>query len=227
MTYPLSTSRNRTDLPIALPQFAHINRYWDPHAECIAAKILPGEYYVTLNDEMVVTVLGSCVSACIRDKVFCIGGMNHFMLPNGGGDTADVGRGQTADVSARYGVYAMEMLINEILKNGGSRQNLEVKITGGGKMLANMADIGKRNIDFVRRFLATEGLDIAAEEVGDIYPRKVYYYPATGKVRVKKLRTVHNRTITSREQEYLDKLRQCSDQGSVELFWRRGNLCEK
>jgi chemotaxis protein CheD len=205
-------------LPAVLLGFAHINRYWDPHEECFAAKILPGQYYVSLHGEMVVTVLGSCVSACIRDRVFGVGGMNHFMLPHGGGASADEGHGQPMDEAARYGVYAMEMLINEILKNGGSRQNLEVKITGGGSMLANMSDIGKRNIDFVREFLVTEGLEVVAEDLGDIYPRKVYYYPATGKMRVKKLRTMHNSTVTQREDAYLQDLRKQAPQGDVELF---------
>jgi len=208
-------------LPAALPGFSHINRYWDPHTDCFAAKIMPGEYYVTTQGEMVVTVLGSCVSACIRDRVFGIGGMNHFMLPGGGGsggDIANTAHGQAMDESARYGVYAMELLINEILKNGGNRKNLEVKITGGGRMLANMSDIGKRNIDFVRQFLKTEGLEVTAEDLGDIYPRKVYYFPATGKVRMKKLRTMHNDTITSREHQYLEELRKKSVQSDVELF---------
>jgi chemotaxis protein CheD len=211
-------SRSRDNLPAVLPTFAHINRYWDPHEDCFAAKILPGQYYVSLNGEMVVTVLGSCVSACIRDRIFGVGGMNHFMLPNGGGASSDAGGSQPMDEAARYGVYAMEMLINEILKNGGRRENLEVKITGGGRMLANMSDIGKRNIDFVREFLATEGLEVVAEDLGDIYPRKVYYYPATGKMRVKKLRTMHNGTVTQREDAYLQDLRKQAPQGDVELF---------
>jgi chemotaxis protein CheD len=211
-------SRSRDNLPAVLPGFAHINRYWDPHEDCFAAKILPGQYYVSLHGEMVVTVLGSCVSACIRDRIFGVGGMNHFMLPNAGGASAETESGQRMDEAARYGVYAMEMLINEILKNGGRRDNLEVKITGGGRMLANMSDIGKRNIDFVSEFLATEGLEVVAEDLGDIYPRKVYYYPATGKMRVKKLRTMHNSTVTQREDAYLQDLRKQAPQGDVELF---------
>ena len=214
MTKSLLVSRNRENLPPALPGFGHINRYWDPHEASYSAKILPGQYYVTLHEEMVVTVLGSCVSACIRDRVFGIGGMNHFMLPNSG----DAGCGQPIDEAARYGAYAMEILINEILKNGGHRQNLEVKITGGGRMLANMSDIGRRNIDFVRKFLATEGLEVAAEDLGDIYPRKVCYMPATGKLRVKRLRTMHNDTITQREEAYQQDLRKQAPQGDVELF---------
>ena len=211
-------SAGNTDLPSILPGFTHINRYWDPHAACFAAKILPGQYYVTHHGEMIVTVLGSCVSACIRDSVFGIGGMNHFMLPESNTCPASSDHRRIIDESARYGVFAMELLINGILKNGGRRENLEVKITGGGRMLANMSDIGKRNIEFVRSFLETEGLNIAAEEVGNIYPRKVYYFPDTGKVRVKKLRNMHNDTIASRENVYKENLKTQSVQGEVELF---------
>ena len=218
MTKSLLTSRNRENLPSALPGFGHINRYWDPHEASFSAKILPGEYYVTIQEEMVVTVLGSCVSACIRDRVFGIGGMNHFMLPDSGGGSGDAGRGKPMDEAARYGAYAMEMLINEILKNGGRRENLEVKITGGGRMLANMSDIGQRNIEFVRKFLTTEGLEVLAEDLGDIYPRKVCYIPATGRLRVKRLRTMHNDTITQREEAYQQDLRKQAPQGNVELF---------
>jgi len=210
--------RSKDNLPPTLSGFTHINRYWDPHEDCFAAKILPGQYYVTLHGETIVTVLGSCVSACIRDSVFGIGGMNHFMLPDHGKPSAVKDSGQVMDESARYGVYAMELLINDILKNGGRRGNLEVKITGGGRMLANMSDIGKRNIDFVRKFLVTEGLEIIAEEVGDIYPRKVQYSPATGKVRVKKLRSMHNDTIARQENAFLRDLQGRTVQGEVELF---------
>ena len=211
-------NKQTTELPEALAAFSHINRYWDPHQEVYAAKILPGQYYVTLHEEMIVTVLGSCVSACIRDTLFGIGGMNHFMLPSSGESVAENRHVQNTDGAARYGVHAMELLINEILKHGGQRKNLEIKITGGGKMLAKMADIGQKNIDFVRQFLHTEGLGITAEEVGDVYPRKVYYYPRTGKVRVKKLRTLHNDTIVNRETEYMKDLRQEPIRSDIELF---------
>lgn len=218
MTVGLMVSKNKEDLPPALPGFEHINRYWDPHQGCYAAKILPGQYFVTMCDELIVTVLGSCVSACIRDRVFGVGGMNHFMLPNNGAGSPAKEYGMIVGDAARYGIYAMELLINEILKNGGNRQNLEVKITGGGKMFANMADVGKRNVEFVRKFLATEGLEIAAEEVGDIYPRKVRYYPGNGKLKVAKMHSVRNDTVSSREVAYLRDLHKQPAQGDIELF---------
>lgn len=201
----------------ALPGFERINRYWDPVNGLHAAKILPGEFYVTTHEEMVVTVLGSCISACVRDPIFGIGGMNHFMLP-GDSSQASQAWGDDTVVSTRFGIHAMECLINDILKHGGSRKNLEVKITGGGKILAQMTDIGARNIRFVQEFIQAEGLRLLAEDVGDIYPRKVYYFPVTGKLRVKKLRTLHNQTIIERETSYQRELTRLPIGGEVELF---------
>ena len=143
--------------PPALAGFGHINRYWDKTMNVYAAKILPGEYYVSLHGEMVVTVLGSCVAACIRDKVKGIGGMNHFMLPQDSEHSHKWGNNAHA-LETRYGNWAMEALINEILKRGGKRGYLEVKLFGGGQVLENHTDIGAKNIEFVRNFLDEEGI---------------------------------------------------------------------
>jgi chemotaxis protein CheD len=201
----------------ALPGFEHISRYWDDQHGCVSAKILPGEFYVTRHDELLVTVLGSCVSACIRDRETGIGGMNHFMLPvdRGGSGSWD---GCGLDVSTHYGSHAMESLITNIIKHGGSRENLEVKIFGGGRILGHMTDIGKKNIEFVRSYIRFEGLRLVAEDVGGVYPRKVYYLPATGKAFVKKLVSVRNDTIAEREKAYLDDLARKPVEGDVTLF---------
>lgn len=196
-----------------LDGFSHINRYWDKAADIGAAKILPGEYYVTVEDEMVVTVLGSCVSACIRDTRFGIGGMNHFMLPVQHDNSLSLD-----SMATRYGNFAMEALINDILKNGGRRSNLEIKLFGGGMILEHMTDVGKKNINFVHEFLQTEGLAVLAEDLGDIYPRKVHYFPKTGRVRMKKLRSLHNRTIIDREVSYMDSLESKPIEGEIDLF---------
>ncbi len=198
--------------------FHDINRYWDKTHDIFAAKILPGQYYVTANNEAIVTVLGSCVSACIRDKVFGIGGMNHFMLPlNKGMSHAEVSAMSNA---GRYGNFAMEKMINDILKNGGTRENLEVKIFGGGRVLKNMQtlDIGNGNIDFVREYIKTEQLNLVGEDVGDIFPRKVIYFPLTGKVKVKKLRQLHNKTIIERETNYMSSIEVKPVESDIELF---------
>jgi len=201
--------------PDCLPDFEHVNRYWDKAQNSWMAKILPGEYYVTTQrGEAVATTLGSCVSACIRDKVFGIGGMNHFMLPVKSEHASD----DWMDSATRYGSYAMEHLINDILKNGGNRKNLEVKLTGGGRIMANMSDVGARNIDFAIEYLQIENLDVIVQDLGDIYPRKVVYYPETGRLRVKKLRTLHNETLVQREQAYQHELDVQPDSGGIELF---------
>ncbi|HEU4531877.1 MAG TPA: chemoreceptor glutamine deamidase CheD [Steroidobacteraceae bacterium] len=211
-------STDETRLPPALPQFAHIRRYWDPSNGVFAAKLLPGEYYVTHRGEMVCTVLGSCVSACVRDRVLGVGGMNHFMLPLDGspGPSAwDSG----ASAATRYGNVAMERLINDILKCGGRRENLEFKVVGGGRVVDSKTDIGARNIEFVRQFLRIEGFAILGEDVGDQYPRKVHYFPTTGKVRVRKLVKLHNSTLFDREKTYLQDLKFIAPRaGEVELF---------
>jgi chemotaxis protein CheD len=203
-------------MPRALPGFGAINRYWDDAHGMYAAKLLPGEFYVTVENETIVTVLGSCVSACIRDPETGVGGMNHFMLPVSLGAGSWEARG--VGVSTRYGSHAMERLINEILKHGGRREALEVKLTGGGRILAQMTDIGNQNIRFVQEYVRTEGLRVLSRDLGDIHPRKVYYTPATGRLLVKKLRSLHNNTILERETRYLHEIESKPVQGEVELF---------
>lgn len=196
-----------------LEQFA-TNVYYDRTFDCQAAKILPGEYYFTNKDMLIVTVLGSCVSACIRDRVTGLGGMNHFMLPDGGGD------GSPVSASARYGTYAMEILINDLLKGGAKRDNLEAKVFGGGAVLKGFTaiNVGERNAAFVQNFLKNERIRIVAEDLNDIYPRKVYFFPRTGKVLVKKLMQTHNDTLVKRETEYASRLKKQPVAGDVELF---------
>ena len=191
------------------------NLYYDQQHDSEAAKILPGEYYATTRDMLLVTVLGSCVCACLRDKVSGIGGMNHFMLPDAGQD-----QNNPLGASARYGTYAMEILINQLLKMGAKRGKFEAKVFGGGAVLRGftVANIGERNADFVLKFLDMEKIPVVAQDLLDIYPRKVYYFPRTGLVRVKKLRRVHNDTIISRESEYVTRLHFAKVEGDVELF---------
>jgi chemotaxis protein CheD len=212
------TRRGPAQRPPCLPGFEHVNRYWDNQHGRFAAKILPGEYYVTCMDEMVVTVLGSCVSACVRDSRLGIGGMNHFMLPINNGTGGGSWDAEMLGNSTRYGSFAMERLVNDILRNGGRRQNLEVKVFGGGRILAHITDIGQKNIAFVRKYVQAEGLRLLASDIGDIYPRKVYYLPAIGKAFVKKLLGRKNDTILEREKAYLDQIAAKPVQGDIELF---------
>jgi chemotaxis protein CheD len=189
------------------------NRYFDRKFGLEAAKILPGEYFVSSQEALLVTVLGSCVAACVRDSDSGIGGMNHFMLPDDGGRS-------TVGSSARYGTYAMEVLINHLLKMGARRNRLEAKVFGGGAVMASLAssNVGARNAEFVLDFLKTEKIPIVAKDLLDSYPRKVYYFPHTGRVLVKKLHRVHNETLFSRENDYKVRLSGAAIEGDVELF---------
>ncbi|MEQ1917016.1 MAG: chemoreceptor glutamine deamidase CheD [Gallionella sp.] len=191
------------------------NRYFDRNFNVEAVKILPGEYFVTGRDMVLVTVLGSCVAACIRDKVSGIGGMNHFMLP----DSNNEG-GNPVGMAGRYGSYAMELMINQLLKSGARRCNLEAKVFGGGNVLRGftVANVGQRNSEFVLDYLHNENIELKAQDLLDIYPRKVYYFPKTGRTLVKQLRSVHNDTIVQREQQYITRIRSSGVQGDVELF---------
>jgi chemotaxis protein CheD len=207
-------------LPRPIPGFEHVNRYWDKRMNLPAAKIMPGEFYVSKSGEMIVTVLGSCISACIRDVQLGIGGMNHFMLPEQGTHSSEKWGSSEASSASRYGNWAMEFLINEILKLGGTRRNLEIKVFGGGNVLANMTDIGERNIAYVRKYIYEENFELAAEDVGDCFPRKVLYFPDTGSVKVRKLRETANDTLIERERNYSNNIndKSFSSGGGVELF---------
>ncbi len=198
--------------------FEHVNRYLDSEYGIVAAKILPGEYYVTLENEMVTTVLGSCISACIRDKESGVGGMNHFMLPETTAEKMKQGSDAMIGNATRYGNYAMEHLINTILSNGGKRKNLEVKVFGGGKIIPTLSDVGKSNINFILDYVDQEGLKLLSQDLGDIYPRKVIYFPKTGKVGMKKIQDLHNDTIAQRERQYSRNIKDLPVEGDVELF---------
>ncbi|HEX2200349.1 MAG TPA: chemoreceptor glutamine deamidase CheD [Burkholderiales bacterium] len=187
--------------------------YYDRNFERDAAKILPGECYVTSLDMVLVTVLGSCVAACLHDPVARLGGMNHFMLPDTTQDESIVSH------PMRYGVYAMELLINDLLRRGGRRERLQAKVVGGGNVLRGYGagTVGERNASFVMRFLQTEGIRVAGHDLLNQYPRKVYYFPISGRLLVKELRALNNDTLAQREQQYRRRIA-AEDGGKVELF---------
>lgn len=211
-------SRHRPLEPPSVPGFQAVTRYWDQENNIITAKLLPGECYVTTEDEMITTVLGSCVSACIRDPMTGIGGMNHFMLPETSKTRLQSRDESVVGTALRYGNYAMEHLINTILRQGGKRKNLEVKLFGGGKIIATLGDIGHKNIEFVLEYIDTEALKLISQDLGDIYPRKVNFFPQTGKVRMKKIKDLHNDTIIIREKLYSSSLQNAPVEGTIELF---------
>lgn len=177
-------------------------------------KIFPGEFYITRkSDETLVTVLGSCVAACIRDPIAGVGGMNHFMLPHhkSGSWGEDL-------KSTRFGNFAMEKLINELIKAGGARERMEVKVFGGGNVTETSNAIGSINAEFVLRYLADEGLKCAAQDLGGSLPRRIHYYPSTGRVVRKFLGTSDSYSITSEENDYRSRLSTQKRGGDVELF---------
>ncbi|MDP2808757.1 MAG: chemoreceptor glutamine deamidase CheD [Rhodocyclaceae bacterium] len=190
------------------------NRYFDRHFESEAVKVLPGEYYVTTSSMVLVTVLGSCVSACVRDREKGLGGMNHFMLADSAAEE------NLTSPSARYGTYAMEILINHLLKLGARKNNLEAKVFGGGRVMASLSSsqVGERNSSFVIDYLKTESIPVMAQDLLDVFPRKVYFFPHNGRVLVKKLARMHNDTLMRREKEYAARLTEAPVSGDIELF---------
>lgn len=185
--------------------------YVDPQLQRRAVKLMPADYYIGDDEVAIVTVLGSCVAACMRDPVLGIGGMNHFMLPDG---DADGGSG------ARYGSYAMELLINGLLKRGARRERLEAKVFGGGNVLQGFTanPVGTRNSEFVLAYLAAEGIPVLAQDLQGVHPRKVCYFPASGSALVKRLPHAHDEALAKEEHLYKRTLTKAPPRGGVELF---------
>jgi chemotaxis protein CheD len=186
-------------------------RYQDARFRTPAAKLLPTQYLVVDTDIALVTLLGSCVAACIRDPMLKLGGMNHFLLPEG-----QVGDG----APARYGSFAMELLINDLLKRGASRGRLEAKVFGGGNVLRGFTanPVGTRNAEFVRQYLATERIPVVGEDLGGIHPRKVWFFPHTGRVVVQRLPHAHGAEVVEMESAIRARLSSAPLTGGVELF---------
>ena len=185
--------------------------YSDHHFQYDAVKVLPGEYFVANEDIMVMTVLGSCISACIWDGRVRAGGMNHFMLPDGG----------SADGGGRYGSYAMELLINQMLKLGARRETMQAKVFGGAQVMAGFTtmNVGERNTRFVLDYLATERIPVVSQDVLDIHPRKVCFFPVTGKALVKRLAHSHPETLAVEERKgNAATVARSTSGGSVDLF---------
>lgn len=192
-------------------QFAK-QSFYDPKFQSTCVNVLPGEFYVTgTPGEMVMTILGSCVAACVRDKELGIGGLNHFLLAE---PSMDIG-----SQSTRYGSYAMECLINDILKRGGRRENLEIKIFGGSDLMNSTLKIGDKNSNFIRKYLSNEGFKIAAEDLGGTRPRRIHFWPDTGRVVRLILQGQDQQSVIQTETAYTSTLKKKEEShGDIELF---------
>lgn len=188
-------------------------QYFDREFRVDAVKILPGQWHAA-RDGAITTVLGSCVSTCLWDPITRIGGMNHFMLP---GDTASPDSPWAA--SARFGVYAMEVLINDMIRLGADRRRMVAKVFGGAQLLAGFdrLDVGAKNSEFVLEFLRVEGIRVVAQDLLDVCPRKVHFFVDSGKVQVKRLSLAPSESVQKREREYLRRLAGKAG-GEVEIF---------
>ena len=190
--------------------------FWDAHFKNDAVKVLPGEFFVHDEDSLVMTTLGSCIAACIWDREKRVGGMNHFLLP----DSGSGGSGGGAD-GGRYGSYAMDLLIGELVKRGATRSTMEAKVFGGGAVISGMntINVGERNTAFVLDYLRTERITVVSKDVMDIYPRKVCYLPASGKAMVKRLASANTEALAAQERALAQRAAPAATSGgSVDLF---------
>jgi len=214
---PVGLQANRTErlarLKARIPKPGEASFFfYDAHFHSEAVKVLPGEYFVFNEDVLIMTTLGSCIATCLWDRQAKIGGMNHFMLPDNGGGASD---------SGRYGSFAMELLINEMMKMGASRLTMEAKVFGGGAVISGMnsINVGERNTAFVMEYLKTERIPVVSKDVLDVYPRKVCFLPHSGKAMVKRLAPSNPDAIVQQERLAAQKaVPVASSGGSIDLF---------
>ncbi len=168
--------------------------FYDAHFHNDAVKLLPGEFYVADEDLLLLTTLGSCIAACLWDREKRLGGMNHFLLP-------DTGSGGAGSDSGRYGSFAMDLLIGEMVKRGATRSTMQAKVFGGAAVISGMnnSHVGERNTAFVLDYLRTERITVVSKDVLDIYPRKVCFLPASGQAMVKRLASANTEALAALE----------------------------
>jgi chemotaxis protein CheD len=190
--------------------------YFDRGLNHPAAKVMPGAFLVTGDDVALSTLLGSCVAACIRDPLRRIGGMNHFLLP---GDPDKPLLDDDDGAPGRYGVFAMELLINALLKRGARRESLEAKVFGGGQVMRSVSavGVGARNADFVVSFLAAEGIPLLSSDLRGDCARRVAFFPVSGRVLCRQLERIEPAALAE-EDRYRATLAARLPTGEVELF---------
>lgn len=210
-----SQQERRADEPLKQAMSEGKKRYYDAQKNKNVIRVLPGEHYVSENpEEVIVTVLGSCVSACIRDPLTGVGGMNHFMLPE-----SNTGNWGTVSATMRYGNFAMETLINEVLKTGCTRDRLEIKLFGGGNVTPGNVRVGDMNGQFALNYLKYEGFAPAAHDLGGQHPRRIHYHPKSGKVDRLLLRRDDDKQYLKEENDYRSRLPgEVTTGGDIDLF---------
>ena len=190
--------------------------YFEPKINAHVIAVLPGKHRVISDQGIALsTLLGSCVAACIRDVDTGIGGLNHFLLPDDEGSA-----GASGGFSARYGVHAMELLINEILKLGGRKDRLEAKAFGGSNVIASRSkeSVGDRNVKFVQNYLRSEGIRLSAADFGGERARRIYFFPGSGHVSVNRLPVSESIKASKTDQQLQRTAVTKPKAGGVELF---------
>ncbi len=198
-------------VPISLLGSQHLEAYWREKWNCYGVSIKQGDYCVTDQPIVITTVLGSCISVCVYDKSTGYGGMNHFMLPKKS-DDKDMYR------PFRYGLFSMEQMINQFLKQGVSKEHLEAKVIGGAKMMGKLSNIGQLNIDFIMQYLSDEKLRLIAQDIGGEQGRKLAFFPNTGRLLVSKIAQIENNKLLESESKVFLKDEPIGAQHGVELF---------
>lgn len=186
-------------------------KFFDQRIQAESVFVQAGHHHVQNGGPgAICTFLGSCVAACIRDSELGIGGLNHFLLPTGG----------NGDQSARYGVNAMELLINDILRLGATKERLEAKIFGGASVMAtSSADpIGQQNGRFVQQYLNDEGIPILATDLGGTRARRVYFFPETGRASILHVAPADSQEVERKDAELRKQATNAASPGGVELF---------
>ncbi|WP_237152695.1 chemoreceptor glutamine deamidase CheD [Oryzibacter oryziterrae] len=214
MTLHRASAAHPSRAPKGSGHSGNFSRLFDNRFNAWSVRVAPGDYYVTAEpDEMIVTVLGSCVSACVRNPRTGFGGLNHFMLPESGS-----GEWNGVNASMRYGNYAMEALINEVLKSGCQRHELDIKLFGGANFNDGSTMVGSHNSRFAIEYLRAEGLRIGSTDLGGRHGRRIHFFPATGVVRRLLLKSEADRSVVAEERQYVSKLARLPVEGEIDLF---------
>jgi chemotaxis protein CheD len=179
-------------------EFAHIQRKHDDRFGQDVAILLPGDFCASREPMVLYTMLGSCVSACIRDPLMGIGGMNHFLLPEAGHPPCDTEEGSLSPLS-RYGHYAMEHLIDWLIRHGGSQDRLEVKLFGGARLHDKMSDVGRLNIEWILEFCRRSHIKPAIADLGRSHARGIYYFTRSGRVLLRRVRPDGERRVRNKD----------------------------